>query len=627
MRESQYSAISDSIPNAVVYTASTSSLTLLTPLYATFTDASPPTTLPIIMPHRCVTSLPPQVTLIRRIRKQLGFVSVHYAVLTLALDIPLFSFVDLSFGCPSNLKEAVDWILRVTGNDGQSPNNNGTNDLTNQVKELLESVKESDPGFKKDAFENVKNALDNGSGTGLIGKLAEGLQQFIGYPSGGSDGIIKHSSKGIGGSNDPLERLQDAVLGFLAKFLETINHNNYRNPLGVSTDLRRAIGHFSKGMGERQGHFDSAIDQASSALSSVKATKISDVWNQMKSIHSLNGQNDLDKLATAFKTYVGEVLDKVKITASKGSSEVGELKAKLDSLLEQLKLQKSGKPFNFSDKSIDNQEGRKTQLDAALKANNALNGKLKSLSGSQPAHALCTAVVSGVSQFLYYVQKGYRSTYQGVDISNAKDPKCAQIFLGCLPLYYYWLTYLYWKCREGGGGWAGQWLNSGALNAFMVGHGYAKEHLNGNRKASEMIKIALGGLTEITTPPQPPASTYAEFIQNLREVGIEQWKQELSGSPPPTAQTYCLSGLHILTSTYFGHRQRLNSRESRPPTTIREMLYWLAGLQFSPNYYDLQKQIETHIPDEGLRVADSSKPSTSVPPVPPQPPLVTPSPE
>ncbi|GIX65926.1 uncharacterized protein BcabD6B2_53610 [Babesia caballi] len=143
----------------------------------------------------------------------------------------------------------------------------------------------------------------------------------------------------------------------------------------------------------------------------------------------------------------------------------------------------------------------------------------------------------------------------------------------------------------------------------MVGQGYVADHLNGNKKASEMIKTALGGFTEITTPPQPSASTYAEFFQKLREVGIDKWRQGTSG--PQNAQTHPLSGFYILTSSYFLHQQHLNARDSRTPTTIREMLYWLSGLQFSPNYNELQIQIESNIPSTGLRVADSAKPSTS----------------
>ncbi|GIX64974.1 variant erythrocyte surface antigen-1 family protein [Babesia caballi] len=89
--------------------------------------------------------------------------------------------------CPSNLKEAIDWILRVTGKDGQdSGGQNGTDALTKEVKKLLPEVKGADTGLNQD-IDKVIQALD-GSGD-LIGKLAEGLQRFIGYEDNGGEKI------------------------------------------------------------------------------------------------------------------------------------------------------------------------------------------------------------------------------------------------------------------------------------------------------------------------------------------------------------------------------------------------------------------------------------------------------
>ncbi|GIX64804.1 ProP effector [Babesia caballi] len=95
--------------------------------------------------------------------------------------------------------------------------------LTNQVKELLSSVESSDAKIGLE-FEQLKNALGTGSDNGLITRLAEGLQQFIGYD--GQPGGKIQAEKGIDVSNLPVERLREAVLMFIAPFLGVLKYNH-----------------------------------------------------------------------------------------------------------------------------------------------------------------------------------------------------------------------------------------------------------------------------------------------------------------------------------------------------------------------------------------------------------------
>ncbi|GIX61762.1 variant erythrocyte surface antigen-1 family protein [Babesia caballi] len=73
---------------------------------------------------------------------------------------------------PKNLKEAIDWILRVSGGDGVDKCKNGVQVLSEQVQTLLNQVTSSDMGTLKSKLGDV------------ITKLADGLQQFIGYNGG-----------------------------------------------------------------------------------------------------------------------------------------------------------------------------------------------------------------------------------------------------------------------------------------------------------------------------------------------------------------------------------------------------------------------------------------------------------
>ncbi|GIX65963.1 variant erythrocyte surface antigen-1, alpha subunit [Babesia caballi] len=113
--------------------------------------------------------------------------------------------------CPSNLKEAIDWILRVTGKDGGGVGQNGTKELANAVSALLDGVEFSETGLQK-TLSDIKETLKTDDGNGLIGNMAAGLADFIGYQSSGSGGEI--GDKGIAvpqsGTKKPFEKRETA---------------------------------------------------------------------------------------------------------------------------------------------------------------------------------------------------------------------------------------------------------------------------------------------------------------------------------------------------------------------------------------------------------------------------------
>ncbi|GIX61599.1 variant erythrocyte surface antigen-1 family protein [Babesia caballi] len=106
--------------------------------------------------------------------------------------------------CPSNLKEAIDWILRVTGKDGQDSgigDDGGTAGLANAVTVLLEGVKSSSLELNT-KLEAIMEALKAGSPNGLIDNLATGLAKFIGYET-------RHGSSGQLGTDGIGQRPKD----------------------------------------------------------------------------------------------------------------------------------------------------------------------------------------------------------------------------------------------------------------------------------------------------------------------------------------------------------------------------------------------------------------------------------
>ncbi|GIX65949.1 variant erythrocyte surface antigen-1, alpha subunit [Babesia caballi] len=76
---------------------------------------------------------------------------------------------------PSNLKEAIDWILRVTWKDGQVTG--GTRQLAGAITRLLDGVQSSSPELEP-RLNEIKEALSPGGTDGIIGALANGLEGF-----------------------------------------------------------------------------------------------------------------------------------------------------------------------------------------------------------------------------------------------------------------------------------------------------------------------------------------------------------------------------------------------------------------------------------------------------------------
>ncbi|GIX65484.1 variant erythrocyte surface antigen-1, beta subunit [Babesia caballi] len=85
-------------------------------------------------------------------------------------------------------------------------------------------------------------------------------------------------------------------------------------------------------------------------------------------------------------------------------------------------------------------------------------------------------------------------------------------------------------------------------------------------------------------------ATYLEFLAGCTEKLNVQMK---SGSA--TKLDECpLSALHLLASCYFRCLQStLSAKSSIPPSTIREMLYFLAALPYSPNYDSLNSHFKS----------------------------------
>ncbi|GIX64188.1 variant erythrocyte surface antigen-1 family protein [Babesia caballi] len=518
----------------------------------------------------------------------------------LPLDSPLSALVELSFGCPSNLREAIDWILRVTGKDGQQSGGQAINALTKEVKSLLNEVRDFGTGFKKDAFDKVMSALSTGSGNDLITKLADGLQQFIGYQSGNTKGLI--TGAGIAPSNIATHRLCDATIAFTIGVLEGCKHHlrapnysNHRKKLdGVINKLHEKYGQGPEGLeevaatfgtelnGSSWGHLNGFLEDLKTALTNLNGLQsqpdkvANNIGKYFQRIYNSWGESN-----NSTGTTVSNQLSSLGSSLNAGATyDPSSVKGQINQVGEQLKPTKRGDVIRIKD-----------------------------------------ALTAGQKAFLAVLRNdNYTSYYKETDTTSIDTPTCAKIFLSCIPLYYQAFTYIYWRCNSSGNGeWETQTFDGSKghhLKYFMFSMNYEASYLNNRRgsdvvggavksfadfdegmnqaqqeatrrtqAASEAIKQIYSGAQASTSNQKP---TYPEFLAELQKKFTETIKN-------PHTQGNSLAALYYCALCYFKCQQQKNvTKAVKTPSTIREMLYYLAAFPFSPNYDAFNTYVTDH---------------------------------
>ncbi|GIX61139.1 extracellular matrix-binding ebh [Babesia caballi] len=459
----------------------------------------------------------------------------------------------------------------------------GLQDFQEAIEAAENKLKESGSGGINDFSQALQILKEKNTLGEIITKIAEGLRTFIGYGSQG---------KGIADVIDPLQQLRKGVLEFLRMFLDRLR--------GLNVKVQDAIGELNKA---RMGRvkFDEAVQKVKKISQTGSNTNdIPDVMSALINVDELKQhKDDLNTFPEAVNKYLKNVLEAVvKDGNGQAPNQVASLQSSLPALVE----------------AYGKQNGEHRQLFHKVEGDYKM---INRNSSRNVGEILGSAVYYGTENMLIPLKKtdGYKSSYISSSSWNggADNNTISQIFLGCLPLYYYWLTYLYWKCKQpyDRHGWEGQWLHSGVLNAFMVGHGYVTVHLTkhpGKNIAPllenvDKLKDSIQGISSPTAVQASHADILSELSKKLDEA--------LKTPSTTTLNGHSLSALFYLCRCYFIGKQIINpATERRPPTSIREMLYWLSGLQFSPYYSDLKKHIEKNIPNHGLPVADSSISST-----------------
>ncbi|GIX64522.1 extracellular matrix-binding ebh [Babesia caballi] len=537
--------------------------------------------------------------------------------------------------CPSNLKEAIDWILRVTGKDGSGGGNIPA--LAKAIKQVLsDAIRDAQnlPGgdrmngdeFKKlwegllINLEDTTDAYTVGT-NGLIGNLAEGLRKFIGYKATIVDsyhgGLI--TGAGIAPSNIATHRLCDAAIAFTIGVLKQVRETTVPPQLGepLSSEHKNKIDEVIKKLHRCYGEGPQKLQDVGASISQLttsnfSGTGIGQFVDDVRKAFNDNLKAISPYNATTVAQKVGEYLKGVLKTWVQGGA------SGVDGALQQLgSTLKSTTPY---DPTIRTVSQKITSVDGAI------NTRPKQHSFLKPIFEV------GKKAFIDQIKNSNKyvpTNYQPAGLLQWNTPNdtdqvqaCAKIFLGCLPLIFSKLSYFYWRCHDSGGGWNKLTLYSADLKDFLFGMDYHPRYLNRNKTGQNIIQTAMTtkhfkdfseGMNKAQTTATERASkettakqdlyssatstnqnsnpTYSEFLAGCNEKLNERIKLERSAN----FNDCPLSALHLLASCYFRCMQsKIDAVSSRPPSTIREMLYFLAALPYSPNYDSLNTHISNH---------------------------------
>ncbi|GIX64527.1 variant erythrocyte surface antigen-1 family protein [Babesia caballi] len=408
----------------------------------------------------------------------------------------------LNFSLPKSPHPGLilrNWILRVTGKDGGgggSSSVNGAEQLAKAITELPDFKAAIEAAAKKlnesgggDVI-NVSQALEKLSTPGyleeLIKKLADVLRAFIGYGS----------NNGIANVIDSLQQLRKGVLMFLSELIRKLSG---QHKLTGVNDKDRVSDTLSGAVGKGKSDFDVAIEKVKGI--SGNGGSISNVVDALQKVKELTNKQTVNEFADAVSQFMTGVLKAVKEVST--NSEIQSLCTSLPALVT---------AYGKQNNEIT------TMVKAVETHNNKINhaGRTNTLE-----QVLASAVHNGTDSLLKQLKKdGYKSSYSSTHNWNSTTDinKISQIFFGCLPLYYYWLTYLYWKCKQTckNGGWDTETLNRPTLKTFMVGQGYVADHLSTQKGSNIAILLeALGMSSTVTTSI---TSSHTDLLNELKFV-------------------------------------------------------------------------------------------------------------
>ncbi|GIX65005.1 variant erythrocyte surface antigen-1 family protein [Babesia caballi] len=226
------------------------------------------------------------------------------------------------------------------------------------------------------------------------------------------------------------------------------------------------------------------------------------------------------------------------------------------------------------------------------------------------SNGLIDNLATGLAKFIGYdgnngiKSNSYKVTYDGgatwQDLQSSDGAqKSAKIFLGCVPLCFYGLSYLYWRCSD-----KGEWKelriwDSSQLQHFLETAGFDPDKHLDQSKTGGQVATAFQSFDVLSTAlTLVNGAGFPGFLSAL----LQNVTMPLTSFTPGKA----FVGLHIAAQVYFTHQRSTNPHaSSSPPSSIRTMLYWLSGLTVTPHFGELLDHINSMFPSGNISVAIS----------------------
>ncbi|EDO08329.1 variant erythrocyte surface antigen-1 alpha subunit [Babesia bovis T2Bo] len=209
-----------------------------------------------------------------------------------------------------------------------------------------------------------------------------------------------------------------------------------------------------------------------------------------------------------------------------------------------------------------------------------------------------------------------------VERGGSKTPSqrrhhCARILLGSVCLIWSGLTYMYWtgKWTKGSPYWNnhildGSGLDDGTLSQWLQALGFPKTMLNNHGPKNRLDQVIWDGFRDMfflgflepsglgdgvsdtngNTARSPYGMNYAGFVHTAHRDSFntdqaDVFKDNGTAQGINQHKNGAIFKLYILSCAYFTGLQKRNSESTpRTPRTIREILYWLSALPYSKAY-------------------------------------------
>ncbi|GIX60629.1 variant erythrocyte surface antigen-1 family protein [Babesia caballi] len=190
----------------------------------------------------------------------------------------------------------------------------------------------------------------------------------------------------------------------------------------------------------------------------------------------------------------------------------------------------------------------------AVNVNTVFQGDEKG-HGNLSSNAPINSVASGLKELIGYssgrldTQNGigkpnhYVPSYDGQPPVTQNDNRVVNILLGTIPLLFFGLGFIYWKCR---GGWKNLTLSSSPLKDFLFNVGFPIKQLNEEKDGTKVAGM-FNSFDEFRYVDS--SSTFYDFLKKVEK----QTKQELRN-----VNNVPLGALYLFTYQYLKTKNLIN---------------------------------------------------------------------